>query len=316
MAIVTGLTAERMIEMENATIISGYIVGDDLMLLTRDGTPINAGNVRGLQGIPGASFILCTSASRPSLGASDAGKAIYETDTKLIRLWIGTRWRLQEKIVCTSATRPTGLVSQDEGVKIYETDTNLEFTWTGTAWLLANSYVATFANAAARTAAWPSPPAGALSVLLDAPQHLWLYHDGGWYSGAALGRVTTVGTTTPAQNGSGDSPVDVPGMAATWTAVPGRVYKLSVRAHTYSSIVGDLGWWQMTDENNVEKFAANTLAQSTTLAKLFEFSYEESALSGVVTRKLRFYPPVAGGILTMFADSRRRARLLVEDIGM
>jgi hypothetical protein len=53
MATVTGFTAERMLEMENATIIDGHISGSDLILVTKEGTFINAGNVRGPQGIQG-----------------------------------------------------------------------------------------------------------------------------------------------------------------------------------------------------------------------------------------------------------------------
>jgi hypothetical protein len=135
MATVTGLTAERMIEMENATIISGEVVGDDLILTTRDDTDINAGNVRGPIGPGGSGFVICTSSTRPALDVGDEGVAIYETDTNLIRMWSGTTWKLQERIICTSITRPT-MTSGDEGVKIYETDTNLEFIWTGTAWYL------------------------------------------------------------------------------------------------------------------------------------------------------------------------------------
>jgi hypothetical protein len=137
MATVTGLTADRMIEMENATIIAGNVVGGDLILVTKDGTNINAGSVIGPIGPAGASFIVCTSTTRPSLTAGEAGKAIYETDTKLIRLWIGTRWRLQEKIICSSTTRPAMTVD-DEGVKIYETDSDAEFVWTGSSWLPIN----------------------------------------------------------------------------------------------------------------------------------------------------------------------------------
>jgi microcystin-dependent protein len=47
---VTGFTAERMLAMEDATVISGAVVGDDLILTTKDGTEIDAGNVRGPQG--------------------------------------------------------------------------------------------------------------------------------------------------------------------------------------------------------------------------------------------------------------------------
>lgn len=53
MATVTGLTKDRMVEMENATVIDGDVIGDNLMLTTRGGTQINAGNVRGPQGTNG-----------------------------------------------------------------------------------------------------------------------------------------------------------------------------------------------------------------------------------------------------------------------
>lgn len=53
MATVTGFTAERMQVIENESIIDGDIVGDDLILIRRDLTTINAGNVRGPQGIQG-----------------------------------------------------------------------------------------------------------------------------------------------------------------------------------------------------------------------------------------------------------------------
>ena len=53
MATVTGLTADRMIEMENATVIDGNVVGTDLILVTRGGTEINVGFVQGPQGVQG-----------------------------------------------------------------------------------------------------------------------------------------------------------------------------------------------------------------------------------------------------------------------
>lgn len=54
MATVTGLTAARMIEIEDASVVSGEVVGDDLILTTHGGDNINAGDVRGPQGDPGA----------------------------------------------------------------------------------------------------------------------------------------------------------------------------------------------------------------------------------------------------------------------
>jgi microcystin-dependent protein len=95
MGTITGLTAERMIEMENATVIDGDIVGDNLVLKTRDGTSIDAGSVRGPVGPPGingSGFVICTSDTRPVLAPADEGKAIYETDTDLVWFWDGDSW--------------------------------------------------------------------------------------------------------------------------------------------------------------------------------------------------------------------------------
>lgn len=52
MATVTGLTAERMLEIEAACIIDGAIVLDDLILTRHDGGEINAGRVTGEKGPP------------------------------------------------------------------------------------------------------------------------------------------------------------------------------------------------------------------------------------------------------------------------
>lgn len=53
MALVTGLTAARMLAIEAASVVDGDVVGDDLILTKHDGSVINAGNVRGPQGIAG-----------------------------------------------------------------------------------------------------------------------------------------------------------------------------------------------------------------------------------------------------------------------
>lgn len=54
MAVVTGLTAARMLDIENASVVSGSIVEDNLQLVTRGGGTIDAGNVRGPVGSTGA----------------------------------------------------------------------------------------------------------------------------------------------------------------------------------------------------------------------------------------------------------------------
>jgi microcystin-dependent protein len=54
MATVTGLTAERMLVIENETVVDGDVVAGELILVTRGGTQINAGQVQGAKGDPGA----------------------------------------------------------------------------------------------------------------------------------------------------------------------------------------------------------------------------------------------------------------------
>lgn len=59
MATITGLTAERMLEIEAASIVDGDVVGGNLILTQHDGTTINAGSVigpSGPEGPPGADF--------------------------------------------------------------------------------------------------------------------------------------------------------------------------------------------------------------------------------------------------------------------
>ncbi len=53
MATVTGYTAARMKAIEDNAIINGAVVGDNLMLTRYNTVQINAGNVRGPQGIQG-----------------------------------------------------------------------------------------------------------------------------------------------------------------------------------------------------------------------------------------------------------------------
>lgn len=47
MAVVTGYTASRMKQIEDESVVSGLVVGDNLVLKTRNGATITAGNVRG-----------------------------------------------------------------------------------------------------------------------------------------------------------------------------------------------------------------------------------------------------------------------------
>ncbi|QAU06262.1 hypothetical protein SEA_RICKMORE_27 [Gordonia phage Rickmore] len=50
---VTGFTAARMLEIEQASVVGGTVQGDSLVLTTKGGNEIVAGNVRGPQGDKG-----------------------------------------------------------------------------------------------------------------------------------------------------------------------------------------------------------------------------------------------------------------------
>lgn len=73
MATVTGLTAERMKEIENGILIDAEVVGDNLILTTKDNTAINAGNVRGLPGPAGESVVFLD-AGESAAGLPDGTK--------------------------------------------------------------------------------------------------------------------------------------------------------------------------------------------------------------------------------------------------
>jgi hypothetical protein len=135
MATVTGYTAQKMKQIEDSTVNNAELVGGELILYQRDGTPINVGSVIG-EGVPGppgpTSIVVCTSGTRP--GSPTEGLFIYETDTDRVYSYNGAAWveRGLGVILCTAATRPTVTF---EGMRIYETDTNLDYIHDGTNWL-------------------------------------------------------------------------------------------------------------------------------------------------------------------------------------
>jgi len=53
MATVTGYTAQRMKQIEDKAIVDGNVIGDNLILVARDGSTQDAGSVRGPQGLKG-----------------------------------------------------------------------------------------------------------------------------------------------------------------------------------------------------------------------------------------------------------------------
>jgi hypothetical protein len=137
MATITGLTAERMQEIIDSTIVDAEIVGDNLILEKYDATTIDAGDVRGPQGVPGATFTVCTSTTRPlGLGVPDEGLAIYETDTNRMYVWNGTAWVLLSTYFtfANAAARTAHIITPLEGQATYLQDVDTFEIYQGTAW--------------------------------------------------------------------------------------------------------------------------------------------------------------------------------------
>lgn len=102
MPVVTGMTAAKMQEIEDRSIIDASIdETGHLILLKHDDTTIDLGDITGPQGDPGdpgdpgdtgpagGGLTVCTSGTRPS--AAD-GVAIWETDTDKMLIYNGVRW--------------------------------------------------------------------------------------------------------------------------------------------------------------------------------------------------------------------------------
>ncbi len=311
MATVTGLTAARMQEIIDATIVDASIVGDNLILELYDSSTIDAGDVRGPQGVAGATFTICTSGTRPSgLGSPDEGLAIYETDTNLVRIWTGTRWRLQERVVCTSSTRPASLVTADEGVRIYETDTNTEYVWTGSAWVLADFYLS-FASASARSSLITSPTEGMTSYLRDVDA-LEIYAGTAWRKPWNMPWGEVGYTEITADNtGIGLTAVDL--LSVTFTAVAGRKLKITGSAQ-FSHVGGD------GTATLYCRTAANAIIQQRGMyvagngyAFSLEFIKRYTPSAGSVTLKLS--ANTSTNTCDVQASSGRPTFMLIEDMG-
>ena len=124
MATVTGLTAERMIEMEEATVIDGEVRVDNLILITRGGTEIDAGNVRGPVGPQGpavpAGLITATIRSTPDTGFLFIdGSTITNGQTVHPELWnvIPDGWKSGGNIIFPDA-RGKMLVGDDAALTL------------------------------------------------------------------------------------------------------------------------------------------------------------------------------------------------------
>ena len=138
---------------------------------------------------------------------------------------------------------------------------------------------------------------------------------------ARLGDIEQLGTRAYAQNVTGQVGVaaisDVTGLSVTWTAVPGRRYRITASLEVSATVANDLAIVHITDaaNNQRKRFSVNV---GTPIASAFNgvyFSVIETGLSGSVTRKVRIERAIGTGTLSVIANATNAAFILVEDIG-
>jgi hypothetical protein len=143
MATVTGFTAERMLVIENETVIDGEVQGDNLILQQRGGAQIDAGNVRGPKGDKGDTGPAGEDGLIDSVN-DDSSPHVYAPRIFVDRASIDAQW----------AAAPNGSMAVSTAEKIlWEKD--------DIGWFMRND-VRTFADVSERDARWPTPPDGSI----------------------------------------------------------------------------------------------------------------------------------------------------------
>ncbi|MET0464724.1 MAG: hypothetical protein ABW007_16300 [Chitinophagaceae bacterium] len=200
MAKVTGFTAERMLVIENETVVDGEVQGDNLILLTREGTPIDAGNVRGPQGIqgpPGAAsgvssvndqsgavyaprIFVSKAALDANWAAAPVGSMAVTTDTETVWEKNATTWVVTNafRVFTNAADRDSRWVNPPRGATAIIQDFD-SLTYKSSAGWNSSDGVRSFATVTERNARWPSPPQGAICITIDT-YTLWKYTSSGW----------------------------------------------------------------------------------------------------------------------------------------
>ncbi len=294
MATVTVYTAARMKEIEDSAIIDGNIINDDLILTRYDTAQINAGNVRGPQGIQGpigqvpealingntyarkdGIWVLArgvevvTSTTRPDNPTS--GMMIYETNTNMPRIWNGTAWVYKGGVIlCTSITRPD---NPFVGLMIYETNTN-KF------WIFEGS-----------TATWNLP------------------------KNVAGGVLGTPGLRTSDQPGVSNIETDLINLNTTVTVGAGRRVKVSFQAALSRTVVDGYTFLNIKEGATTTFLTFSQIPSHPNIGESISGFVLLSPTAGVHTYKLTLRRSGGTGTVGLVANSLQPATIVAEDIG-
>lgn len=309
---VTGYTAAHMQAIVDATVASGHVTSGHLILVLHDGSTIDAGAVVGPTGPAGSGYIICTSTTRPT--TPSAGMAIYETDSKLVRTWNGSHWRLQERVICTNTTRPTAFLdSSDEGLLIYETDTNTEYIWDGAAFRLYQRPVIVCTSSTRPG----SPLVGARIYETDTGKNLKYYSvSTGWAPedwAASWGLIGYSESTTSHPSVTAEQ--NIAGMSVTWNAVAHRNYKTTMvmpRCQQGGGVAEVQAFLCDGSNAHIEPVSWSLAVGIDQVFAINTEKVEGSISAGSVTRKMR---ALCSSSNCDFKGSAFPGHVLVEDIG-
>jgi hypothetical protein len=143
MATITGFTSDRMLVIENESITNGVVQGDNLILSQRDGTQINAGNVRGPKGDTGSAGTPGAPGVIQSVN-DQSSTAVYSPRKFTDLASISSQW----------AAAPIGSLAVTTTEKtLWEKD---EIGW------FSRNDVRVFASTTERDSRWVNPPNGSI----------------------------------------------------------------------------------------------------------------------------------------------------------
>ena len=115
--------------------------------------------------------------------------------------------------------------------------------------------------------------------------------------------------------GSITTVVDLTSLDVTWTAVTGRLYRITAQCELLSSVADDVATMTITTSGNtIVSRATHTLGAINTSETMNAVALVTG--SGSVTYKLRAFRAAGSGTLSMFASSEVPAFVKVEDIGV